>query len=63
MYVFSADFGWLVLGDQDELDDKRGIWEYQLGEISRFIRVLDATENGFIGIFNGEGNNTVKYMV
>ena len=63
MYVFSADFGWLVLGDQDELDAKRGIQKYQLGEISRFIRVLDATEYGFIGIFNGEGNNKVKYMV
>ena len=24
----SADFDWLVLSDHDELDDKRGIWEY-----------------------------------
>ena len=41
MYRFSPDFDWLVLGDQEELDDKLGIWEYQLGEISRFMEVSE----------------------
>ena len=41
MSVFSADFDWLVCRDQKEVDDKWGIQEYQLDEISRFMRFLD----------------------
>ena len=59
MYRFSPDFDWLVLGDQEELDDKLGIWEYQLGAISRFMEVSEQYLKREFKIFNTEDSNTM----